>query len=380
MFFTGTFSIEDSFLNAAQKPHDEHHPYDDDVVSRIAEDDIAIIMNDITAKDGFVANVGDTVTIDYTGTIDGKEFDGNQEQDAQVEIGAGFYVEANGKYKGFEEQLIGHKAGDNFSITVKFPDDYEQETDGESTLNNKVAVFKINMKKVQVLEKVEYNDEWVKKNSETGSKTKEEYKKEVRESLEKSMKEDVEAERKETIRSELREALQEEIEWVKKPEDEIKAQTDEYKKQAEEQAKTYGITLKEMCEANGYASEEEFYEMMEEDAEYSLMLEKAIALIADKEKIELSDKEYEKSLKEIAEQMGAESSEEFEEAYGADYIRSVLLEEKVLDYLAESAKFVKASEESTEELGESDYYDEDSEASSEVELDMDDLIVEDEEQ
>ena len=63
MFFTGTFSIEDSFLNTAQKPHDEHHPYDDDVISRIAEDDITIIMNDITAKDGFVANVGDTVTI-----------------------------------------------------------------------------------------------------------------------------------------------------------------------------------------------------------------------------------------------------------------------------------------------------------------------------
>lgn len=63
MFFTGTFSIEDSFLNTAQKPHDEHHPYNDDVISRIAEDDIAIIMNDITAKDGFVANIGDTVTI-----------------------------------------------------------------------------------------------------------------------------------------------------------------------------------------------------------------------------------------------------------------------------------------------------------------------------
>ncbi len=63
MFFTGTFSIEDSFLNTAQKPHDEHHPYDDDVISRIAEDGIAVIMNDITAKDGFVSNVGNAVTI-----------------------------------------------------------------------------------------------------------------------------------------------------------------------------------------------------------------------------------------------------------------------------------------------------------------------------
>ncbi len=63
MFFTGTFSIEDSFLNTAQKPHDEHHPYDDDVISRIAEDEIALMMCDFTAKDGFVSNVGDTVTI-----------------------------------------------------------------------------------------------------------------------------------------------------------------------------------------------------------------------------------------------------------------------------------------------------------------------------
>ena len=63
MFFSGTFSIEDSFLNTAQKPHDEYHPYDDDVISRIAEDGIAVIMNDITAKDGFVSNVGNAVTI-----------------------------------------------------------------------------------------------------------------------------------------------------------------------------------------------------------------------------------------------------------------------------------------------------------------------------
>ena len=63
MFFTGTFSIEDCFLNTAQKLHDEHFPYDDDVISRIAEDENDIIMNDFTAKDGFVSNVGDAVTI-----------------------------------------------------------------------------------------------------------------------------------------------------------------------------------------------------------------------------------------------------------------------------------------------------------------------------
>ena len=63
MFFTKTFSIEDCFLNTAQKPHDERHPYDDDVISRVAEDGIAIVMNDITAKDGFVSNVGDAATI-----------------------------------------------------------------------------------------------------------------------------------------------------------------------------------------------------------------------------------------------------------------------------------------------------------------------------
>ncbi len=63
MFFTGTFSIEDSFLNTAQKQHDEQHPYDDDVISRIAKDEIALMMCDFTAKDGFVSNVGNAVTI-----------------------------------------------------------------------------------------------------------------------------------------------------------------------------------------------------------------------------------------------------------------------------------------------------------------------------
>lgn len=77
---------------------------------------------------------GDTVNIDYTGSIDGTEFDGGSTNGTGTElvIGSGSYIDD------FEEQLIGHHPGETVDVTVTFPQDYGQET-----LNGKDALFQV---------------------------------------------------------------------------------------------------------------------------------------------------------------------------------------------------------------------------------------------
>ena len=80
-----------------------------------AETELGELLTDTT----LTAEDGDTVNIDFVGTIDGEEFDGGSAEGANVTIGSGSYVE------GFEEQLIGAHPGDELTLDVTFPEDYQ---------------------------------------------------------------------------------------------------------------------------------------------------------------------------------------------------------------------------------------------------------------
>lgn len=94
---------------------------------------------------------GDTINLDYVGTVDGVEFAGGstQGQGTELTLGSGQYI------PGFEDQVIGHKVGETFDINVKFPDEYNG---GE--LDGKNAVFKITVNGVMT-ERTEFTDEFV---------------------------------------------------------------------------------------------------------------------------------------------------------------------------------------------------------------------------
>ena len=87
-----------------------------------------------------VIEYGDTVRMDFTGTIDGERFDGGTAQDYSIIVGEAGFVD------GFEDQLVGHKNGEEFEITVTYPEDFENEE-----LAGKEAIFEIEIKDV-------YND------------------------------------------------------------------------------------------------------------------------------------------------------------------------------------------------------------------------------
>lgn len=93
---------------------------------------------------------GDRVVLDYSGSIDGEKFEGGTAEDQQLVIGSGTFI------PGFEEQLVGMKAGEEKDIPVKFPDEYS------APLAGKDAVFAIKIKAVQVKELPALDDEFAK--------------------------------------------------------------------------------------------------------------------------------------------------------------------------------------------------------------------------
>jgi trigger factor len=106
----------------------------DEALSELAEQTKSYDKKAKTAK----AAEGDKVVIDFIGRIDGEAFDGGTAEDAELVIGSGQFI------PGFEEQLIGAKAGDDVEVKVSFPDDYQAKH-----LAGKEAAFETKVKEVQ---------------------------------------------------------------------------------------------------------------------------------------------------------------------------------------------------------------------------------------
>lgn len=110
-------------------------------------DDMVWNLNMTTDVTDRAAQEGDVVTIDYVGTIDGKEFEGGSATGYRVELGSGVMI------SDFEGQIIGKMPGDVFDVTVTFPDDYgsTQDSDGNDIdLSNKTAVFRTTLQNIAV--------------------------------------------------------------------------------------------------------------------------------------------------------------------------------------------------------------------------------------
>ncbi|HAJ55111.1 MAG TPA: trigger factor, partial [Lactobacillus sp.] len=106
---------------------------------------------ELVVKDDKAAENGDTVVIDYVGTIDGKEFDGGSSKNYSLKLGSNSFI------PGFEEQLVGHKSGDEVTVKVTFPDDYKA-----TDLAGKAAEFKTTIHEVKVKELPELDDDFAK--------------------------------------------------------------------------------------------------------------------------------------------------------------------------------------------------------------------------
>ena len=134
-------------------------PTEEDVQSQI---DSLLSQNTTTQQitDRAAAD-GDTVNIDYVGTVDGVAFTGGTYSGYSLTLGSGSFID------GFEDQIIGHNVGDTFDVTVTFPDGYGDSTDAEGntiTLSGKEAVFSVTLNSLSESVTPELTDEWVESN------------------------------------------------------------------------------------------------------------------------------------------------------------------------------------------------------------------------
>ncbi len=112
---------------------------------------LANSRKETVAVEGKVAEKGDTVMIDFVGSVDGVEFNGGKGDNYPLELGSGSFI------PGFEDQLIGSKAGDKVDVKVKFPENYHAKD-----LAGKDSVFAVTVKEVREAKAVEINDELAK--------------------------------------------------------------------------------------------------------------------------------------------------------------------------------------------------------------------------
>ncbi|MDQ0188281.1 trigger factor [Alicyclobacillus cycloheptanicus] len=235
-------------------------------------------------EDGEVEK-GDTVSIDFQGTIDGEPFEGGEAENFQLEVGSGMFV------AGFEDQLIGMKPGEERDIVVTFPEDYHVKSLASKEASFHVVLHDIKRKSVR-----ELNDEFVQEISEF--QTVDEFVADVRKQLEHRAKHDHERYLEDqAVEQAVKNAT------VEIPDVMIEHEIDHRVSDFAQQLQMQQIPLDEYLEFTGM-TQQELRDRFREAAEQAVRTTLVLDAIAKAENLEASDEEVEAELQKIAESAG----------------------------------------------------------------------------
>ncbi len=235
----------------------------------------------ITVEDRPAAD-GDTAVIDFEGFLGDVAFEGGKAENYNLALGSGSFI------PGFEDQIIGHNAGEEFTITVKFPEDYQAEE-----LKGQDAQFKIKLHEIKTKELPELDDEFVKDVSD--KETVDEYKAEVKETITKRLKEERENDINTQITDKLIELVEGEIPEVMY-DNEVNSMIRDFDARLRSQGMEMNMYL-------GYMGMDvdALKNMYRKDAEKRVKLRLALKKIAALENIVVTDEEVEAEFTRLAE-------------------------------------------------------------------------------
>ena len=262
------------------------------------------------------AQNGDTVNIDFVGTVDGVKFEGGEAEGFDLTLGSGQFI------PGFEDQVVGMNIGETKDVNVTFPENYQAEA-----LAGKPAVFAVKVNAIQGKELPEVTDEFIKEA--TGSETVEEYKAKARERLQKQ------ADRKanDDTENSILEAIAANTE-VEIPQAMIDREIDGLVQKFEYQLMYQGLKLQDYLDFLKI-TREEFRKNYEEQAKKNVLSQLIISYLIEAEKIEATEEEVEAK---IAEQAASveKTAEEYKKNMDPrqiDYIRNDIIITKLFDFL-----------------------------------------------
>ncbi len=273
----------------------------------------------IVKEDGEVLE-GNTAVIDFDGFVDGKPLEGGNGKNYPLEIGSHTFI------PGFEEGLVGMKVGEEKELDLKFPEEYTKELAGKD------VKFKVTVREIKERVLPELNKEFYQDLGFDDIDNEEDFRKEVKKAIEAKKEEEV----NNKYLDDVLEAASKNMEIEINPEivdDEIHRMMNQFA----EQLKMQGLTMDQYFQFTG-GSEEDMHKQMQPEAEKRVKYRYLIEAVADKEKIEISDEDAEKSAEEMAAQY-AVSKEEFLSHFGGlETVKYDLRMRKALEVLGEVDK------------------------------------------
>ncbi|MEK4222838.1 trigger factor [Bacillus sp. FSL W8-0116] len=277
---------------------------------------------ELVVKEDGKAEEGDTVVIDFEGFVDGEPFEGGKAENYSLELGSGSFI------PGFEDQLIGTKAGDEKDVEVTFPEEYHAEE-----LAGKPAVFKVKVHEVKAKVLPELDDEFAKDVDEEV---------ETLEDLKAKIKDRLKHQKEHEAEHALQDAVVEKATAnaeIDIPEVMIENEIDRMMQEFSQKLSAQGMNLELYYQFSGQ-TEEDLRNQMKENAETRVRTSLTLEAIAKAENIEASEEDVEKELQRMADQFNL-SVEDIKKALGdLENLKADLRINKAVEFLVENAKVV----------------------------------------
>lgn len=263
---------------------------------------------------------GHTAIFDFEGFVDGVAFEGGKAENYSLEIGSHQFI------PGFEEQMIGLNVGEEKTLNVKFPENYQQDA-----LKGKEAVFNVKLHEIKERVLPELNEEFVKDLELKDVETVDQYLVYVKETLAKEKEEasankfndDVLTLAVNNAKLELPQALVDE---------EIERQV----QQMEHQAKSYNIPMELLLQYYGIENLEQYKKAITPSAEAGVRQRAVFLKVAEVEKVKISEKEYDAEFQAVADEY-KKSIDEIKKTYAKEMIAPYLKMRKAIDLIKNSA-------------------------------------------
>ena len=282
----------------------------------------------LLTREGEAQN-GDTADIDFEGFVDGVAFEGGKAEHYSLVLGSGSFI------PGFEDQIIGHKAGDEFDIQVKFPAEYQAEE-----LAGKDATFKIKLHEVKYKELPELDDDFAKDVSEYDTME------QLKDSIRAGIAANNEKQADQQVENDLIEKVVNGME-ADVPAAMIESRVDELVQDFEYRIQQQGLKLQDYLKYMGMnmdAFRTQFTEQAEKQVKTRLAMEAVVA----KEKIEATEEEFEAEVKRIADAYQMEA-DKVKSIVDAAAVKADLAVNKAIDFVKNAAKISVETEDKSDE-------------------------------
>ena len=286
---------------------------------------------ELVLKEDKPAEKGDTVVIDYEGSIDGKKFDGGSADNYSLELGSGSFI------PGFEDQLIGHNTDDDVDVKVTFPEDYHAKD-----LAGKEAIFKVKVHEIKEKQLPELDDDFAKdvdEDVDTLAELKDKTKKELQENKDNQAKAAIEDA---TINAAVENAEIQDI-----PQSMLDEDTNRQMQQYLAGMQQQGISPQMYFQITG-TKEDDLKKQFAADAEQRVKTNLVLEAIVDDADLAATEDEIKAEISDLAKQYGMKE-DQVKNALSEDMLTHDIKIRKAVDLVADSAKQVEKADDKKED-------------------------------